>query len=143
MHSLFNFFRFGRPTVIPFIVHTLCMHSSFLPKFVQHTTYIESSLVIYSPLLSVYQAFQATVSYTSSMMRNVLITVKERPPFVIKIKMAAFVVVEYVTSAPQMTVLKNESTSYKSSAWAPAFTGTHASGRAGQHFDKSRCSCPI
>ena len=25
---------------------------------------------------------------------------------------------------------------YKGSAWAPAFAGAHASGRAGQHFDK-------
>ena len=32
---------------------------------------------------------------------------------------------------------------YKSSAWAPAFAGAHASGRAGQHFDNLRCSCPI
>ena len=24
---------------------------------------------------------------------------------------------------------------YKSSAWLPAFAGTHAPGRAGQHFD--------
>ena len=33
--------------------------------------------------------------------------------------------------------------SYKGSAWAPAFAGAHASGRAGQHFDNLRCSCPI
>ena len=32
---------------------------------------------------------------------------------------------------------------YKGSAWAPAFAGAHASGRAGQHFDHLRCSCPI
>ena len=32
---------------------------------------------------------------------------------------------------------------YKGSAWAPAFAGVHASGRAGQHFDNLRCSCPI
>ena len=31
----------------------------------------------------------------------------------------------------------------KGSAWAPAFAGAHASGRAGQHFDNLRCSCPI
>ena len=29
---------------------------------------------------------------------------------------------------------------YKDSAWV---AGAHASDRAGQHFDKSRCSCPI
>ena len=32
---------------------------------------------------------------------------------------------------------------YKGSAWAPAFAGAHDSGRAGQHFDNLRCSCPI
>ena len=32
---------------------------------------------------------------------------------------------------------------YKSSAWAPAFAGAHASGRAGQYFDKLSYSCPI
>ena len=32
---------------------------------------------------------------------------------------------------------------YKGSACAPAFAGAHASGRAGQHFDNLRCSCPI
>ena len=32
---------------------------------------------------------------------------------------------------------------YKGSAWVPAFAGAHASGRAGQHFDNLRCSCPI
>ena len=32
---------------------------------------------------------------------------------------------------------------YKGSAWAPALAGAHASGRAGQHFDNLRCSCPI
>ena len=32
---------------------------------------------------------------------------------------------------------------YKGSAWAPASAGAHASGRAGQHFDNLRCSCPI
>ena len=33
---------------------------------------------------------------------------------------------------------------YKGSAWAPAFSGAHASGRAGQHFGNLRvCSCPI
>ena len=32
---------------------------------------------------------------------------------------------------------------YKGSAWAPAFAGAHESGRAGQHFDNLRCSCPI
>ena len=32
---------------------------------------------------------------------------------------------------------------YKGSAWAPAFAGAHASGRARQHFDHLRCSCPI
>ena len=34
-------------------------------------------------------------------------------------------------------------TLYKGSAWAPAFAGAHASGRAGQHFDNLTCSCLI
>ena len=37
----------------------------------------------------------------------------------------------------------NNITIYKGSEWAPASTGAHASGRAGQHFDNLRCSCPI
>ena len=44
----------------------------------------------------------------------------------------------------QSTICKARSTVYdKGSAWAPAFAGAHASGTAGQHIDKLRCSCPI
>ena len=42
-----------------------------------------------------------------------------------------------------MTTRGNQNIVYKGSAWAPADAGAHASGRAGQHFDNLRCSCPI
>ena len=53
--------------------------------------------------------------------------------------------VETKKTPDQIPVPSKEESLYinKGSAWAPAFASAHTSGRAGQHFDKLRCSCPI